>query len=106
VVATRETRAQRAADALTRFSGSWAFVIGCAASMVGWLALNWWLGERAPDPSPFLLYNLTLTVVSTLQGPVIMLSQVRQDERDRASVAELNAKLDRLLAHIETGGVL
>ena len=94
------TRAQRLADWLTEFSGSWSFIIGFVLLLIVWVMLNGSLLLFGVfDPYPYIFLNLVLTVVSTLQGPVILMSQVRQTDRDRAAVEEINAKLDQLLTH-------
>lgn len=101
------SRAQRAADATTEFSGSWKFVIGLSVTTCVWVFWN--IGNRAFDPYPWLMWNSILTVVSTFQSPLIMMSQNRQIERDKQAadkqaeldrelVQELHVKLDRLLA--------
>lgn len=96
----RRTIAQRSADAVTEFCGSWGFVIWSTLLILGWIGINtWWLlFRRAFDPYPFIALNLVLTVVSTLQGPLIMMSQNRQAERDREAVQRILEKL----AQIET----
>lgn len=91
------TRAQRAADAVTDFCGSWTFIVSFSALTTGWVALNTYLIVlEVFDPYPFIFLNLILTVVSTFQGPLIMMSQNRQQERDREAVRGLHVKLDRL----------
>jgi len=87
--------AQRAADAVTEFCGSWKFIAIFSALTAGWIGVNTcWLLFGAFDPYPFILFNLVLTVVSTFQSPLIMMSQNRQIERDRAIVQGLHEKLD------------
>lgn len=88
------SRSQRAADATTEFSGSWKFIIGLALTTAAWIAWN--QGNRAFDPYPWLMFNSILTVVSTFQSPLIMMSQNRQIERDKQA-AEAQAELDRQL---------
>lgn len=90
----RDTRtsAQRWADAVTWFCGSWHFFTACALLIVGWIA---WM--RSWDPYPFILLNLFLTVISTLQSPLIMMSQNREQERDREHFGRMDEKLDALL---------
>ena len=78
---TQLSLAQRAADRVTQFCGSWAFIFIFSALTIGWVVLNSALilfGEF--DPYPYILFNLVLTVVSTFQGPLIMMSQNRQVE--------------------------
>lgn len=92
----RLSRAQRAADATTEFSGSWKFVIGLSVATVGWVIYN--QGNRAFDPYPWLMFNSILTVISTFQSPLIMMSQNRQIQRDQQAAA-IQAQLDRDLVN-------
>jgi uncharacterized membrane protein len=88
---------QRLADAVTHFCGSWTFVGSFGGLVVVWIILNSiWLLFGVFDEYPYIALNLVLTVVSTLQGPLIMMSQNRQAERDRESVQGLHEKLDEL----------
>lgn len=93
---SRLTFAQRASDTVTEFCGSWTFVTAFSLLTVFWIIANTVLAFVF-DPYPFIFFNLVLTVVSTMQGPLIMMSQNRQVERDREIVQSLHAKLDRLL---------
>lgn len=91
------TRAQRASDAITEFCGSWSFIIAFSMITLGWMVVNTVLILFGPfDPYPFILLNLFLTVISTFQSPLIMMSQNRQVERDREAIKGLHAKLDAL----------
>lgn len=91
------TRAQRAADVVTEFCGSWTFIVAFSVITFGWMMLNSVLILfRVFDPYPYILLNLFLTVVSTFQSPLIMMSQNRQMERDRDAVQGLHDKLDEL----------
>ncbi len=75
---------ETAADGLARFGGSWAFIIGFAVVLAGWMALNVsGLVFGAFDPYPFILLNLVLSSLAALQAPIIMMSQRRQEEKDR-----------------------
>jgi uncharacterized membrane protein len=96
------TFAQRAADTVTEFCGSWHFITIFSGLTIGWIILNTIEALRAFDPYPYILFNLVLTIVSTFQGPLIMMSQNRQIERDREIVQGLHNKLDRLLDHEKT----
>lgn len=90
------SRAQRISDAVTLFCGSWTFIAIGVIVTGGWVLYNQLCGNTAFDPYPYILFNLVLTVVSTFQSPLIMMSQNRQIERDRQ--AELAAaELDREL---------
>ena len=80
------TPGQRAADAVARFGGSWVFIGLFAATMVLWVALNAWLvAVRGTtfDPYPYILLNLFLSMLAAIQAPIIMMSQNRQDKKDR-----------------------
>ncbi|MDR1114713.1 MAG: DUF1003 domain-containing protein [Tannerella sp.] len=75
----------RAADALAGFAGSWVFVIGFAAVLLVWIIINAVIlvGQKAFDPYPFVLLNLVLSCVAATQAPLIMMSQNRQEAKDR-----------------------
>lgn len=75
---------QRAADAVARFAGSWAFIFSFVAVMVIWMLLNVLLAARAFDAYPFILLNLVLSCIAAVQAPLIMMSQNRQEAKDRA----------------------
>ena len=77
------TLGQRAADAIAKFAGSWAFIFSFIAVMVGWMAVNVILGTKAFDAYPFILLNLVLSCIAAIQAPLIMMSQNRQEEKDR-----------------------
>ncbi|MCZ4262235.1 DUF1003 domain-containing protein [Limimaricola sp. G21655-S1] len=78
-------RGDRIADAVARIGGSWGFIVGFAIVLVAWVTLNLssWLAKPF-DPYPFILLNLVLSTVAALQAPVIMMSQRRQEAKDRA----------------------
>jgi uncharacterized membrane protein len=71
------------ADAVARFGGSWTFIISFGVVLVIYTAINVSLGQRAWDPYPFILLNLFLSMLAAIQAPVIMMSQNRQDAKDR-----------------------
>ena len=77
------TVGQRAADAIAKFAGSWAFIFSFSAVLVLWMILNILLAVKAFDPYPFILLNLVLSCVAAIQAPLIMMSQNRQEEKDR-----------------------
>lgn len=82
---------------VTEFCGSWTFIIAFSVITLGWMALNSLLILFVVfDPYPYILLNLFLTVISTFQSPLIMMSQNRQMERDRDAVRGLHDKLDDL----------
>ena len=74
---------QRAADTIARFAGSWAFIFSFTGVLVLWMVINVVLAARAFDPYPFILLNLVLSCVAAIQAPLIMMSQNRQEEKDR-----------------------
>ncbi len=77
------TLGQRAADAIAKFAGSWAFIFSFTAVLALWMVVNVILVSRAFDPYPFILLNLVLSCVAAIQAPLIMMSQNRQEEKDR-----------------------
>ena len=77
------TLGQRAADALAKFAGSWAFIFSFCGVLVLWMIMNILLAAGAFDPYPFILLNLVLSCVAAIQAPLIMMSQNRQEEKDR-----------------------
>ncbi len=89
VVAEQQTFGERVADGVARFGGSWSFIFTFGAILATWVLLNTVLllfrtkaGEPV-DPYPFILLNLFLSMLAALQAPVIMMSQNRQDAKDR-----------------------
>ncbi|HEY4250712.1 MAG TPA: DUF1003 domain-containing protein [Roseomonas sp.] len=102
---------ERLSDALATFGGSWAFLISFAAFLGVWIALNLIEGGGAFDPYPFILLNLVLSTIAAIQAPVIMMSQNRQEAKDRArslndyrvnlkaelEIRHLHEKLDHLI---------
>ena len=88
--AAHTTHADRAADLIAEFGGSWKFIFASIGFSLFWIAFNSWLFYRgAFDPFPYVLLNLVLGMVAGLQAPIIMMSQNRQGEKDR-----LRAELD------------
>jgi uncharacterized membrane protein len=89
VIENVETTGERIADHVARFGGSWTFIITFAVVLSVYTAANVFLDKQAWDPYPFILLNLFLSMLAAIQAPVIMMSQNRQDTRDR-----LRAELD------------
>ena len=77
------TLGQRAADAIAKFAGSWAFIFSFTGVLILWMVVNVVLASKAFDPYPFILLNLVLSCVAAIQAPLIMMSQNRQEEKDR-----------------------
>jgi CRP/FNR family cyclic AMP-dependent transcriptional regulator len=77
------TFGERIADKVAGFGGSWTFILSFGAAIVIYSAINVVLGRSAWDPYPFILLNLLLSMLAAIQAPVIMMSQNRQDTKDR-----------------------
>ena len=77
------TLGQRAADAIAKFAGSWAFIFSFTGVLILWMVVNALLAAKAFDPYPFILLNLVLSCVAAIQASLIMMSQNRQEEKDR-----------------------
>lgn len=106
---------QRAADKIAKFAGSWAFIFSFTGVLIAWMLVNGLLASKAFDPYPFILLNLALSCVAAIQAPLIMMSQNRQEEKDRRRaendykvnlkteimIEDLYDKVNRLLAQQE-----
>lgn len=79
----KTTFGQKAADAVAKFAGSWAFIFSFIALMVIWMIVNVVLSTKAFDAYPFILLNLVLSCIAAVQAPLIMMSQNRQEVKDR-----------------------
>lgn len=108
------TAGQQVADKVASFGGSWRFIIAFAFFITAWIMINVVLFTKtAFDPYPFILLNLILSCVAALQAPVIMMSQNRQEEKDRSrakkdyminlkselEIRMVHEKLDHLIMH-------
>jgi uncharacterized membrane protein len=106
----------RVADKVAEFGGSWTFIISFILFLIVWIAANiFWLNNKGFDPYPFILLNLILSCVAALQAPVIMMSQNRQEDKDRErarndymvnlkaelEIRELHEKIDHLIIRKE-----
>jgi len=98
-----ETLGDRVADRVARFGGSWAFIIAFMIVLMAYVALNVALSIRW-DPYPFILLNLFLSMLAAIQAPVIMMSQNRQDAKDRVR-GELDYRVN-LKAEMEVSQLL
>lgn len=112
--ASKDTLGQRVADKVASFGGSWTFIISFMVFLLIWIAFNAFiLLNKGFDPYPFILLNLILSCLAALQAPVIMMSQNRQEEKDRerakkdyminlkseVEIRLLHEKLDHLIIH-------
>jgi uncharacterized membrane protein len=103
----RSSFGQRAADRVARFGGSWAFILSFIFFILAWVLLNSWLLLRLGtpfDPYPYILLNLFLSMLASVQAPLILMSQNRQTEKDRLDAANdyqvnLKAELEIMLLH-------
>jgi uncharacterized membrane protein len=91
------TFGQKIADRVALFGGSWTFIILFGATLMTYTSINHLLRGRAWDPYPFILLNLFLSMLAAIQAPVIMMSQNRQDTRDRLR-SELDYEVNRRAA--------
>ena len=103
VIEEEATFGERIADAVARFGGSWTFIIAFGVTLVVYASVNVVLRGRAWDPYPFILLNLFLSMLASVQAPVIMMSQNRQDTKDRLR-GELDFDVNRR-AEAEIQGV-
>ena len=94
VIEEQATTGEHIADGVARFGGSWAFILSFGAVLVVYTAINVILGRSAWDPYPFILLNLFLSMLAAVQAPVIMMSQNRQDAKDRLR-GELDFEVNR-----------
>ncbi|HEX8168183.1 MAG TPA: DUF1003 domain-containing protein [Beijerinckiaceae bacterium] len=104
---------ERVSDRIAEFGGSWTFILSFFGFLVLWMAVNVALASGAFDPYPFILLNLVLSCLAAIQAPIIMMSQKRQEARDRLrgendyqvnlkaelEIRHLHEKIDHLLTH-------
>lgn len=108
------TAGQRIADLVARFGGSWTFITAFFSFLLLWMIINIWVLASKPfDPYPFILLNLILSCLAAIQAPIIMMSQNRQEQKDRLrgehdfkvnlkaelEIRLLHEKLDHLIVH-------
>ncbi len=101
---------ERLADRVAAVGGSWGFIFGFFVVLMGWMLINQVLSKRAFDPYPYIFLNLMLSMLAAIQAPVIMMSQNRQDVKDRVrseldyqvnlkaelGITQLHERFDRL----------
>jgi uncharacterized membrane protein len=97
IIEQKATFGERIADVVAGFGGSWTFIISFAVLIVAYAAANVVLQNKAWDPYPFILLNLFLSLLAAIQAPVIMMSQNRQDTKDRLR-GELDFQVNRQAA--------
>lgn len=111
---TTLTLGQKIADRVAAFGGSWTFIITFFSFIIIWMTINiWFLATKPFDPYPFILLNLILSCLAAIQAPIIMMSQNRQEQKDRQrgeqdykinlkaelEIKLLSEKIDHLLIH-------
>ncbi len=120
VIEKEATLGERVADSVARFGGSWAFIISFGILLTVYTSVNIVIDKRAWDPYPFILLNLFLSMLAAIQAPVIMMSQNRQDTKDRlrgeldfdvnrraeSEIQNLARKLNMLDEKIDDVGIL
>lgn len=89
----KATLGEKASDKLAEIAGSWYFIFGFGVFMVIWIMFNIYFLSKPVDPYPFILLNLVLSCLAAIQAPIIMMSQNRQDQKDRIR-SEHNYKVD------------
>ncbi|HWZ84523.1 MAG TPA: DUF1003 domain-containing protein [Terriglobales bacterium] len=94
IIEEKETFGERIADKVASFGGSWTFITSFAVVLLVYVGLNVGLAMRAWDPYPFILLNLFLSMLAAIQAPIIMMSQNRQDKKDRLR-SELDFDVNR-----------
>lgn len=113
-IETGITFGQRIADKVAAFGGSWIFIVSFFLFILIWMLINiWFLASKPFDPYPFILLNLILSCLAAIQAPIIMMSQNRQEQKDRQrsehdykinlkaelEIKLLSEKIDHLLVH-------
>jgi uncharacterized membrane protein len=108
------TLGQKLADKIASFGGSWTFIIIFFSFILLWIGINVWVLVTKPfDPFPFILLNLILSCLASIQAPIIMMSQNRKEQKDRQrgehdykinlkaelEIKLLNEKIDHLIVH-------
>jgi uncharacterized membrane protein len=99
----RRTFGQRVSDRIAEFGGSWTFILSFFAFLLAWMAVNVALLTRAFDPYPFILLNLVLSCLAAIQAPIIIMSQKRQEARDRLRAQNdyrVNLKAELEIRHL------
>lgn len=105
----------KVADGMAKFAGSWTFIISFVSILIIWIIGNLYLLTRSFDPYPFILLNLVLSCIAAIQAPIIMMSQNRQEEKDRLRsqndyivnvkseliIEDLHKKIDMLIENQE-----
>ena len=100
----RRTFGQKSADSLTKYAGSWGFIIIFFAFLFLWMSANIYIWIQKWDPYPFILLNLVLSCLAAIQAPIILMSQNRQAQKDRLKSDydyRVNRKSEREIEEIQ-----
>lgn len=99
----KNTFGQRASDKLAEFAGSWFFIIAFTMFLIIWVLINVYFLKNPFDPYPFIMLNLVLSCVAAVQAPLIMMSQKRQEQKDRERAEDdfkVNLKCEIILENL------
>jgi CRP/FNR family transcriptional regulator, cyclic AMP receptor protein len=99
VIEEQASFGNRVADKVARFGGSWSFILSCLGFLIVYVCINVSLAHSAWDPYPFILLNLFLSMLAAIQAPIIMMSQNRQDAKDRPQRVGLRSEPPRGSRH-------
>lgn len=97
------TFGQRASDKLAEFAGSWFFIIAFTLFLLIWVLINVYFLKNPFDPYPFIMLNLVLSCIAAVQAPLIMMSQKRQEQKDRERAEndfKVNLKCEIILENL------
>ena len=97
------TTGEKLADRLSEIAGSWTFIIGFSVFIIIWIIINTVVLNKASDPYPFVLLNLVLSCLASLQAPIIMMSQNRQAKKDsirNQNDYQIDLKSELILEHL------
>jgi uncharacterized membrane protein len=103
-IQAERTLGQKAADNLTRYAGSWGFIVFFFIFLFLWMAANVYAWLQAWDPYPFILLNLVLSCLAAIQAPVILMSQNRSSQKDRIRADfdyRINKKAEKEISEIQ-----
>jgi len=104
VLINKRTIGQKAADALTKWAGSWTFIIAFLGFLFLWMIANVYAWINSWDPYPFILLNLVLSTIAAIQAPIILMSQNREAQRDRIRAEydyRVNVKAEKEIEQIQ-----
>ena len=104
LVGSRRTFGQRASDSLSKYAGSWGFIIFFFVFLIVWMMVNIYAWINVWDPYPFILLNLVLSCVAAVQAPIILMSQNRQGQKDRLRAGydySINKKSEKVIEKVK-----